>query len=51
MSLTGGLPVHPGVDDMKNKMSKMFASRPTTNVLQAKAQAINVSLPGFLKKK
>ncbi|XP_066971984.1 RAB11-binding protein RELCH homolog isoform X1 [Macrobrachium rosenbergii] len=47
---TGALPVHPGVDDMKNKMSKMFASRPTTNVLQAKAQAINVSLPGFLKK-
>ncbi|XP_042232742.1 RAB11-binding protein RELCH homolog isoform X1 [Homarus americanus] len=51
LSLTGSLPVHPGVDDMKNKMSKMFASRPSANVLQAKAQAINVSLPGFLKKK
>ncbi|KAK8722523.1 hypothetical protein OTU49_012251, partial [Cherax quadricarinatus] len=51
LSLSGALPVHPGVDDMKNKVSKMFASRPSTNALQAKAQAINVSLPGFLKKK
>nr|XP_045597864.1 RAB11-binding protein RELCH homolog [Procambarus clarkii] len=51
LSLSGALPVHPGVDDMKNKMSKMFASRPSANVLQAKAQAMNVSLPGFLKKK
>ncbi|XP_071522706.1 RAB11-binding protein RELCH homolog [Panulirus ornatus] len=51
LSLSGALPVHPGVDDMRNKMSKMFASRPTANALQARAQAINVSLPGFLKKK
>ncbi|XP_063615631.1 uncharacterized protein LOC134788730 [Penaeus indicus] len=50
-SLGGTLPVQTGVDDMKNKMSKMFASRPSATVLQAKAQSINVSLPGFLKKK
>ncbi|KAK7081924.1 hypothetical protein SK128_015159 [Halocaridina rubra] len=51
ISLTGALPVHPGMDDMKNRMSKMFAARPSTNVLQAKASAINASLPGFWKKK
>ncbi|KAK4315518.1 hypothetical protein Pmani_013261 [Petrolisthes manimaculis] len=48
LSLTGSLPSHPGVDDMKNKVSKMFS---TTNTLHNKAQALNVNLPGFLKKK
>ncbi|KAK3865667.1 hypothetical protein Pcinc_028744 [Petrolisthes cinctipes] len=48
LSLTGSLPSHPGVDDMKNKVSKIFS---TTNTLHNKAQSLNVNLPGFLKKK
>ncbi|XP_045105969.1 uncharacterized protein LOC123501274 [Portunus trituberculatus] len=58
LSLSGGLPP-PNVEEVRTKMSKMFSTSSSTSStsssssssLQARAQAINASLPGFLKKK